>query len=164
VFYVTYNLPSLVGFFHQSVCGSFWGTFEEEGLSGDAGDFLIREEFPDTITCKDEELIICLDLVLDYLYSKDKNGASKKVLTRVWNDTNALSYIISYTARHGKPRDIFLLEPNSFRSHVFSGKVIFESLNPTTSLKDSGTLGWVTWLVVPGKLPDSSVLPNYHAS
>jgi hypothetical protein len=64
-----YHLPSLVGFFHEGVSGSFRGTFEEIGLSSDSCDFLIREEFPDTITCEDEELIICLDLVLDYFYS-----------------------------------------------------------------------------------------------
>ena len=66
---MTYNLPSLVGFFYQGVSGSFWCTLEEERLSGDAGNFLIREEFPDTVTCEDQELIVCLDLVLDYLYS-----------------------------------------------------------------------------------------------
>jgi len=69
VLHETYHFPSLVSFFHQGVGGSFWGTLEEVGLSSDAGDFLIREEFPDTVTCKDEELIICLDLVLDYFYS-----------------------------------------------------------------------------------------------
>jgi hypothetical protein len=65
---VTYNLPSLVGFFHQGVGGSFWCALEVERLSGDSGNFLIREEFPDTVTSEDQELIVRLDLVLDYLY------------------------------------------------------------------------------------------------
>ncbi len=65
----TYNLPSLVGFFHQGVGGSFWGTLEEVGFSGDTGDILIREEFPDTVTCEDEKLIVWLDLVLNYFYN-----------------------------------------------------------------------------------------------
>ena len=69
MFHVTYNLPSLVGFFHQGVGGCLWGTLEEVGLSGDAGDILIGEEFPDTVTCEDEEFIVWLDLVLDYLYN-----------------------------------------------------------------------------------------------
>ena len=66
---MTYNLPSLVGFFHKGVGGSFWCALEVERLSSDAGNFLIREEFPDTVTCEDQKLIVCLDLVLDYLYS-----------------------------------------------------------------------------------------------
>ena len=65
---MTYNLPSLVGFFHQGVGGSFWCALEVERLSGDSGNFLIREEFPDTVTSEDQELIVRLDLVLDYLY------------------------------------------------------------------------------------------------
>ena len=48
---MTYNFPSLVGFFHQGVGGSFWGTLKKVGLSGDSGNFFIREEFPDTVTC-----------------------------------------------------------------------------------------------------------------
>jgi len=91
-------------------------------------------------------------------------GLRDKILTRIRNDTDALSNIISYTARHGKPRDIFLREPHSFRTHVLSGQVIFKSLNSATSLKDSGTLGWITWLVVPGELPYSSIFSYYHTS
>lgn len=66
---MTYNFPSLVGFFHQGVGGSFWGTLKKVGLSGDSGNFFIREEFPDTVTCEDEELIVCLDFILNYLYN-----------------------------------------------------------------------------------------------
>lgn len=71
----TYHFPSLVGFFHESVGGSFRGTLGEVGISSNTSDFLIREKFPDTITCEDEELIVCLDLILDYLYSKVRERA-----------------------------------------------------------------------------------------
>ena len=73
----TYHLPSLVGFFHQGIRSCFRGTLQEVGLSSDASDFLVGEEFPDTVTCEDEEFIVCLDLVLDYLYTKVKEKAQR---------------------------------------------------------------------------------------
>lgn len=86
------------------------------------GNFLVGQEFPDTVTCYYNKFVFGLKLKPHYF--------------RVTTDSNRMSYEVAKGPTHRKSWSILVLKPHTLRAQVLAHTSL-DSVDSSTNLKDS---------------------------